>query len=66
MGFGYFLNDMTFEICRSDTCKEVYTQLLNARYTFKLNANGGQCIPWTKSLGPLDLGSVKVIFSWTK
>ena len=26
----------------------------------------GKCIPWTKSLGPLDLGPVQVIFSWTK
>ena len=26
----------------------------------------GQCIPWTKSLGPLILGPVQVIFSWTK
>ena len=26
----------------------------------------GQCIPWTKSLGPLDLGLVQVTFSWTK
>ena len=26
----------------------------------------GKCIPWTKSLGPLELGPVQVIFSWTK
>ena len=26
----------------------------------------GQCIPWTNSLGPLDLGLVQVITCWTR
>ena len=26
----------------------------------------GQCIPWTNSLGPLDLGPVQVITCWTR
>ena len=31
-----------------------------------LYVNAGQCIPWTNSLGPLDLGLVQVITSWTR
>ena len=26
----------------------------------------GECIPWTNSLGPLDLGPVQVITCWTR
>ena len=30
------------------------------------NGSTGQCIPWTNSLGPLDLGLVQVITCWTR
>ena len=35
-------------------------------FTGHVPVHRDQCIPWTKSLGPMDLGPVQVIFSWTK
>ena len=43
-----------------------FQAITQKRFALHRGAETGQCIPLTKSLGPLDLGPVQVIFSCTK
>ena len=44
---------------------QIFYPIGNKEYVLEDNSRG-KCIHWIKSLGPLDLGPVQVIFSWTK